>query len=233
MITGGTGFSEDCDVLFHMSAPDPEPDVRESRAPASLLADNESVLVRGPALTGKYDLLLRLLAATADERLLVSTSRRAERARTEFESYADSDPEAFAVVDCATRVQGADGDDDPLVRYASSPKNLTGIGVKFTDLVDTFEERGVDRVAVGIHSLSELLMYSEAEQVFQFIRIMRAECRDLGWPLAAVVDDVAVGEQAVATLAQPFDSIVTTRMAENGGREFAVTSDNDPEWQPF
>ncbi|AEN04772.1 hypothetical protein Halar_1008 [halophilic archaeon DL31] len=216
-----------------MTTPDPETNLRDPGGPADLLAADGSVLVRGPALTGKYELLMGLLAGAAEERLLVSTNRHAERARAEFERYTDTDPEAFAVVDCATRIQGVAGDEDPLVRYASSPKNLTEIGVKFTDLVGVFEDRGVDRVAVGVHSLSELMMYSAAEHVFQFIRIMGAECRDLGWPLAAVVDDVAVGEQAVATLAQPFDSVLTTRLAEDGGWEFAVTSNDDPEWQGF
>jgi hypothetical protein len=216
-----------------MTTPDPETNVRDIGGPADLCPTDGSVLVRGPALTGKYELLMRLLAGAAADRLLVSTNRHAGLARAEFRRYTETDPESFAVVDCATRLQGGEGEEDPLVRYASSPKNLTGIGVKFTDLVDAFEDRGADRVAVGVHSLSELLMYSGAEHVFQFIRILGAECQNLGWPLAAVVDDVAAGEQTVATLAQPFDTVLSTRKAEDGGWEFAVTSGDDPEWQTF
>ena len=116
---------------------------------------------------------------------------------------------------------------------AASPKNLTEIGVKFTDLVATFREREADRVAVGVHSLSELLMYSNTEHVFQFLRIMGAECRDLGWPLVAVVDDTAVDEQAVATLSQPFETVVSTRVADDQSREYAVTTDDEPTWTAF
>lgn len=213
-----------------MEQGDSEQNVRNSSLPAKIPAGN-SVLVCGPAISGKYNLLLTLLAATDGEPLLVSTSRRADRARTVFESYGDA--ERLAVVDCVTRVQGDEGTEGPLLRYAASPKNLTEIGVKFTDLVDTFEKRDVGSAVVGIHSLSELLMYSNVEHVFQFLRIMGAECRNLDWPLVAVVDDAAVGEEAVATLRQPFDTIVSTRITDNGNREFAVTSDSEPEWRPF
>lgn len=213
-----------------MELEDSEQEVRNSPIPPELL-DEGGVLVRGPALSGKYELLLGLLSA-ADAALLVSTSRRAERARTEFESYGD--PAGLAVVDCVTRVQGDEGDEDDLLRYAASPKNLTEIGVKFTDLVPALEERTPGRVAVGIHSLSELLMYSEVEHVFQFLRILGAECADLGWPVVAVVDDTAVEEQAVATLSQSFETVVSTRVADEQGREFAVTSgDDEPTWTAF
>lgn len=213
-----------------MELEDSEQGVRNSPLPEGLV-DDGGVLVRGPALSGKYDLLLRLLS-TADAQLLVSTSRRADRARSEFERYGD--PARFAVVDCATRVQGEEGDDDDLVRYAASPKNLTGIGVKFTDLVAMFREREVGRVAVGVHSLSELLMYSDVEHVFQFLRIMGSECRNLGWPLVAVVDDTAVDEQAVATLSQPFETVLSTRVVDDQRREFAVTSGSgEPTWMEF
>jgi len=213
-----------------MELEDSEQDVRNSPLPEGLVDDGD-VLVRGPALSGKYDLLLRLLA-TADAELLVSTSRRADRARSEFESHGD--PARFAVVDCATRVQGEEGEDDDLVRYAASPKNLTGIGVKFTDIVAVLREREADRIAVGVHSLSELLMYSDVEHVFQFLRIMGAECRNLGWPLVAVVDDTAVDEQAVATIAQPFDTVLSTRIVGDQDCEFAVTSgEAEPTWTTF
>lgn len=214
-----------------MELEDSEQEVRNSPLPEGLVEDG-AVLVRGPALSGKYALLLGLLS-TADEALLVSTSRPADRARTDFENYGDSD--SLAVVDCVTRVHGEDGEEGDLLRYAASPKNLTEVGVKFTDLVATLQKREADQVVVGVHSLSELLMYSNVEHVFQFVRIMRAECRDLDWPLVAVVDDTAVDDQTVATLSQPFDTVVTTRVTEDQRREFAVTEggDGEPAWTTF
>ncbi|MFW5935619.1 MAG: DUF7504 family protein [Halolamina sp.] len=197
-----------------MSMEEPEADVLDSAIPLDELATGRSVLIRGPAMSGKYDLLLRLLGSLADAALLVSTSRQAGGARADFAAYGD--PDRFGIVDCASRAQGRDDDEDGLVRYASSPKNLTEVGVKFTDLVDAVGDRGIDHAAVGVHSVSELLMYWDTERVYQFHRVLLAEARGLDWPAVAVVDDDAASEQAVTTLAQPFDAVITTQRGDDG-----------------
>lgn len=208
-----------------------ELDVLDSPIPVAELAEGGTILVRGPAMSGKYDLLLRLLGALSEWTVLVSTSRQERGARTDFDDYGD--PDRFGIVDCASRVQGQAGDEEGLVRYASSPKNLTEVGVKFTDIVDTMQGDGVEHAAVGVHSLSELLMYWDVERVYQFLRVLLAECEGLGWPAVAVIDDDAAAEQAVTTLTQPFDAVVTTRRED--GRAFQYREPGRPssDWTAF
>lgn len=214
-----------------MKMEEPTADALDSTIPIADLAAGKSVLIRGPAMSGKYDLLLRLLGSLADRSILVSTSRQQRGARSDFEDYGDAD--AFGIVDCASRVHGQDEDGGDLVRYASSPKNLTEVGVKFTELVDQFQDDGDERAAVGVHSMSELLMYGETEQVYQFLRVLLAEAQGLDWPAVAVVDDDAAGEQAVTTLSQPFDAVVTTRR-DDDGRSFRYDDAGDSsDWVPF
>lgn len=214
-----------------MELENPESTVRDAPTPGHVLTEDATVLIRGPALSGKYELLLALLAADSSQGLLVSTSRQSRRAREDFAAY--SDPNRLAVVDCASRVQGEATTGDPLLRFASSPQNLTEIGVKFTDLVEALQ--GEDCVAVGMHSLSELVMYWEPERVFQFIRIMLGKCRENGWPTVATVDDTAVTEQTIGTLAQPFDTVIVTRVADDGGQEFKIQQqgESDTAWTQF
>ncbi|MFW5911747.1 MAG: DUF7504 family protein [Halolamina sp.] len=190
-------------------------DVLDSPIPVAELGGGRTVLVRGPAMSGKYDMLLRLLGALADAAVFISTSRQVSGARRDFASYGD--PDRFGVVDCASRVQWQH-DEEELVRYASSPKNLTEVGVKFTELVDTLQSADLQDVAVGVHSLSELLMYWDVERVYQFLRVLLAECRGLDWPTVAVIDDDAADEQAVTTLTQPFDAVITIQRGEDGRR---------------
>jgi hypothetical protein len=215
-----------------MKMEEPTADVLDSAIPIADLAAGRSVLIRGPAMSGKYDLLLRLLGSLADRSILVSTSRQQRGARSDFENYGD--PETFGVVDCASRVQGQDEGGGDLVRYASSPKNLTEVGVKFTDLVEQFQDDGDDPAAVGVHSVSELLMYAETEQVYQFLRVLLAEAQGMDWPAVAVVDDDAAGEQAVTTLSQPFDAVVTTRRDDEGQSfRYHDGAGDQSDWVPF
>ena len=215
-----------------MKMEEPTAEVLDSAIPIADLAAGRSVLIRGPAMSGKYDLLLRLLGSLADRSILVSTSRQQRGARSDFENYGD--PETFGIVDCASRVQGQDEGGGDLVRYASSPKNLTEVGVKFTDLVEQFQDDGDDPAAVGVHSVSELLMYAETEQVYQFLRVLLAEAQGMDWPAVAVVDDDAAGEQAVTTLSQPFDAVVTTRRDDEGQSfRYHDAAGDQSDWVPF
>lgn len=207
-------------------------DIQDSPIPITELAQGRTVLVRGPAMSGKYGLLLRLLGALTDRAVLISTSRQVTGARNDFADYGK--PGCFGVVDCTSHVQGQATAEDRLVRYASSPKNLTEIGVKFTDLVDSIQDGGINDATVGIHSLSELLMYGKTEQVYQFLRVLLAECQTLGWPTVAVIDDAAASQQAVTALSQPFDAVVTTRWTADG-RAFQYRADDGApsDWTQF
>lgn len=214
-----------------MEMEEPQHALRDSPIPVDALAEGESVLVRGPAMSGKYDLLLALLGSLGDDGLFVSTSRQVTGARQDFSEYGEA--ERLAVVDCSSNVGSQEREPDDLVRYVSSPKNLTEIGVKFTELVEAFEADGAD-AAVGIHSLSELMMYWDVERVYQFLRVLLAECRELGWPAVAVVDDDAAGDQAATTLTQPFDAVIATRVAD-GERAFQYREPGRQpgDWTPF
>ena len=214
-----------------MRMEEPTSQTLDSAIPIAELAVGRSVLVRGPAMSGKYDLLLRLLDALADCGLLVSTSRQATGAREDFADYGD--PDCFGIVDCASRAQGRDGDENGLVRYASSPKNLTEVGVKFTDLVDSVQA-DADHAAVGVHSVSELLMYWDTERVYQFLRVLVAEANGLGWPVVAVIDDDAASDRAVSTLTQPFDAVITTRRDDDGRAfQYQAAGEEPTDWIAF
>lgn len=185
------------------------------------LSDGDALLVRGPAMSGKFEFTLRALAGLGDRAILVSTDDNAENVRTRYADYGD--PGRLSVVDCVTRVHDSRVEDTEHVRYAASPQNLTEVGVKFTDLVETLRVIDPDSAAVGIHSISTLLMYWPVAKVYQFVRILLNQAQGCGWSVVAVLDDAATDEETVNTLSQPFDAVVDTRLGESG-REFRLTT---------
>ncbi len=193
------------------------------REPASLPVDDfprgSSVLISGPPLSGKYDLMCQLLVELGERVVVVSTDDPATGVRTDIESLAgDVDDDRLGIVDCVTSRQKHDVTDSETVKYASSAENLTQIGVKFTELAEAFAELdGV--VAVGFHSFSPLLMYWDVERVYQFVRVLSGQIRDEGWTFVGVIGSTMHDEQTLHTLYDPFDAVIDTRDGENG-REF-------------
>lgn len=190
-----------------------------------------SFLVVGPPMTGKYQLLLEVLA-TAERAILVSTGEPADRVREDFAGVGD--PGALSVVDCVSRERGADAPDIDRVKYAATPQNLTDVGVKFTELAEAYQAESDATAAVGVHSLSQILMYWDAERVYRFARVLVGQVSNAGWVTVATLNGSAHDEQTLHTLYEPFDAIVETREADGERQCRMRTRRADPTpWTSF
>lgn len=194
----------------------------------SVLAEipsNAAILVAGPPMTGKYELLLSILRRHADSMIVISTKNGFQRVQDDFQSIAgDFDPARLAIVDCVSYHESVDADDAAgPVRFTDSPENLTRIGVKFTELFEDFvDDPDAGNLGVGIHSLSQLLMHSEVKQVYQFLQVLVGQIRNAGCMVVAVLDTASTDDETVQTLQQHFDGLVNTRENESGAREYRV-----------
>ncbi|TKX79038.1 hypothetical protein EXE53_17980 [Halorubrum sp. SD626R] len=191
----------------------------------------DSVLLSGPPMSGKYDLFTRLLADWVDEPVVISTGRTAEKVRADYESITGRDGDDVIVIDCVTHEQGDKRPDTPSTKYVASAGNLTDIGIKFTDIVES--SAGKER-AVGVYSLSQLLMYWDPERIYQFTRVLTSQTSGEGWPFVGVLNSTAHDEQVVHTLHEPFDVVLETRV-DGDDREFRVRGrvEQPSGWAPY
>lgn len=207
-----------------------------SDTPIGDLPRDAALLIAGPPLTGKYALLLRILAHYTDETILISTKHAADRVIADLEGTIGDRPHGrIGVVDCVPRHDGVGGPDSELVKVAGSPENLTRIGVAFTELFDVFYEEGSSMATgVGLHSLSQLLMHSGLQNTYQFLQVLTGQLRSADWLCVAVVE-TNVDEEELQTLYHHFDGVVQTRENEQGSRELRVRglSPTASEWSVF
>ncbi|WP_245998545.1 DUF7504 family protein [Halalkalicoccus subterraneus] len=189
--------------------------------------DGSSFLLSGPAMTGKYELLVGLLAGA--DALAVATDTDAATIREDYR--AQDGTGTLSVVDCASRPRGVETADAEGVRYVSGPGNLTRIGTAFTDLLDRRSET-VGRV--GLHSVSPLLIYSKLRSVYRFLQVFTGQVRSAGWACFATFDPTMHDERTTNTVLDPFDVRIETR--ENEGRREARITGLGPEssdWLAF
>ena len=203
--------------------------------PASGVPAGTNLLVTGPPMTGKYELLLEVLAATVEGTIVVTAEHSATRVRDDYGQVPGSVPgDALGIVDCVSAQRGVeDVTDDAHTRYVPTPENLTRIGVKFTQFFDDYRSR-YDRISVGLYSVSQLLMYSDVREVYQFLQVLTGKIQSADWLGAAVLDPTMHDAQTYNTLQNSFDAVLETRESE-GRREFRVRG-LEPEasdWAPF
>jgi len=172
-----------------------------------------NILVSGPPLTGKRRLAMDVLAHGAvngEGSVIVTTRDSSDRVLADYRSrLEDPDDADVGVVDCVTQHQGRSASDTELVRFASSPVDMTGIGIKFSEFVEEFySERGVRRNRVVVDSISSLLMYSDLQTVFRFMHVFTSRIEDADALGVHVIDSTAHNAEVMNTMKQLFDGIV-------------------------
>ncbi len=172
-----------------------------------------NILIAGPPLTGKRRLAMDILAHGADQgegSVIVTTRDSSDRVLTDFRArVAAPDDVHLGIVDCVTQHQGRSVSDTELVKYASSPVDMTGIGIKFSEFVEEFyTQRNVTQNRVLMDSLSTLLMYSDVQTVFRFMHVFTSRIEDADGLGVHVIDSTAHDAEALNTMKQLFDGIV-------------------------
>jgi KaiC/GvpD/RAD55 family RecA-like ATPase len=172
-----------------------------------------NILVSGPPLSGKRRLAFEALAHGANDgegAVIVTTRDSSDRVLTDFRALLD-DPEGAhtGVVDCVTQHQGRSEQDTDTVKYASSPTDMTGIGIKFSEFIEEFYTgRNVTHNRVVLDSLSTLLMYSDLQTVFRFMHVLTSRIEDAEAIGIHVLESAAHDAETINTLKQLFDGAV-------------------------
>lgn len=180
---------------------------------AAPLDPGTNLLVAGPAMAGKQRFGLETLAAGSNDgegAIVVSTKDAGPRL---LDTYADqvgiTDP-LIGVVDCVTKQQGMAPEADDRIRYASSPVDMTGIGINLSTLLESFyTEHGRERNRVLLSSLSTLLMYADLQTVFRFLHVFTGRIQSADALGLYCIDSSAHDAQTMNTLKQLFDGQLT------------------------
>lgn len=200
---------------------------------ATVLSDTEiapgtNVLIAGAPLTGKRQLAFDILASGVEQgegSIVVTTKDSAEKVLSRFESSIDDanglGDANIGIVDCVTKQRGLGTvEDDPRIKYASSPVDMTGIGIKLSEFLQEFYEvRGLSQNRILLHSVSTLLMYSNLQTVFRFLHVFTGRIQSANALGVYVIDSTAHEDQTMNTLKQLFDGVVEVRQEEGSGTE--------------
>ncbi|WP_299269460.1 RAD55 family ATPase [Halorientalis sp.] len=199
-----------------------------------------SILIAGPAMTGKESLAIEILAEgsrNGDGALVVSTGDSAENIVEDYrDRVAGVSNLQLGVVDC--RAEGsngslADGDTPPglHVHKVSSPGDLTGIGIGITKCLEALHGAGAENGRMALVSLSTMLTYTDRETVFKFCHVLSSRLDAAGYVGVFTIDSGAHDDQTLQVIKQAFDGLVEIRDGESGreGRVMGLT-DGPTDW---
>ncbi|WP_255196665.1 RAD55 family ATPase [Halorarius litoreus] len=171
-----------------------------------------NLLLSGPPLSGKEALGYETLehgAMAGEGSIVVTNTNSADRVRQIAPTLFEHDA-PVGVVDCITKLQGYGTiADTELVQYASSPEDMTGIGIKSSQLIEQFSvDRGLTHNRVLFASVSTLLHYSTLQTVFRFLHVLTARIENTDAIGLFLVEAGVHDSETVTTISRLFDGML-------------------------
>jgi hypothetical protein len=157
-----------------------------------------NILVSGPPMAGKSELVARTVAASTGcdrDALVVKTTGSSPDG---FAAAADGDGR-LGVVDCTPG--GTEWQADRTTSVGS-PGDLTGISMPVSEFVDACDGSPV----VTVDSVSSMLMYADLSVVFRFLSVLTAQVRRQDGLGVYTFEEETHDDQAVGTIRQIFDA---------------------------
>lgn len=195
-----------------------------------------SYLLAGPAMSGKYELLLDFITEgveQGDAILFVTTNESAGPILDDIETRVGTLPDQLRIVDCVAERQGTEGRYPPeRVEYVSSPADLTGIGIGVSEQLRRFAESGAERTRICFYSLSTLLMYAELETVFRFLHVLSGRVDSIGALGLFALDPTTHDDSTVNTLKQLFDGLIEVKLNDERQARLVGVPGGNSEWVP-
>jgi len=173
-----------------------------------------NIMLIGPPMSGKEAILNHIVyhGAAKNENAVITVTTR-ESAAHILDWFKDNKltlpMSRIGIVDCVTKTLGGAAVESENIKIASSPVDLTGIGVKISQFFEEFYmKKNTRKIQLHINSLSTILMYSNIQTVFRFLHVFTGRIKAAGALGIYVIESGMHDEQAIATLKQLFDSMI-------------------------
>jgi KaiC/GvpD/RAD55 family RecA-like ATPase len=180
------------------------------------IREGTNIMMIGPPMSSKDEILNVIIyngLRGGNSSIMVSTREPGERFFEWFERNGINMSEAnIGVVDCVTKTLGMGAPETEKLKRASSPVDLTGIGVKISQFFEDFVmKKKIAQNRLCINSLSTILMYSNLQTVFKFLHVFTGRVKAANGLGIYVVEDGMHDQQTLTTLQQLFDGMIEIR----------------------
>ncbi len=188
--------------------------IKELDAAIGGIRKGSNIMLIGPPMSGKEVILYNIMyygAAKNENAVITVTTRESATSILEwFKEHKLILPLArIGIVDCVTKTLGGAAVENENIKIASSPVDLTGIGVKISQFFEEYYmKKNIRKTQLHINSLSTILMYSNIQTVFRFLHVFTGRIKATGALGIYTIESGMHDEQSIATLKQLFDGMI-------------------------
>lgn len=189
------------------------------------LSPGSNILILAPSMSSGERLGYSVARpARGEYALILSTVMRAVDLLDLF-SESHIDPSRIGIIDAVSKLSTPDISDSTQVRYVSSPSDLTGIGIKFSSMVESifsgeFADSGdalfPPPIRFYIDSLTTLLMYRRLEVIYQFLHVVTAKLKKMDAIGIYALNNESFDEKTLSLIKQLMNVVIEIKNEQHG-----------------
>jgi hypothetical protein len=183
-----------------------------------------NILMLAPSMSSAEQLAYALIKPVVGEySIVLSTNERAAEVVDFFKS-AGCDKRFIGVIDAITKSSTPSIADTTRLMFVSSPTDLTGIGIKFSNMIEsTFEGTFADGetglfpppIRFCVNSISTLLMYRKLEVLYQFLHIITAKEKKIEGFAIYLLNNESFDDKTLSLIKQLMNGVIEVKMDGN------------------
>lgn len=194
--------------------------VDDVTTPREELGNEANVAVLAPPMANQIGEVCGDLLTTpqGDQRAVIhiAISESVEQILANWERWADNDlPAHLTIIRVADQMalspsgshDSPDGAASLSVESISSPGDLTGLGMRFSEEIGDVDDRS-DHITVCFNDLTTLLQYTDLQTVFRFLHVITGQVRTADARAHYHLNPLAHDDQTLNTLLQLFDAAI-------------------------
>ncbi|MFA4825495.1 MAG: hypothetical protein WC593_10120 [Methanoregula sp.] len=202
-----------------------------------------NILILAPPMSYADQLAYALTKpAVGEYAITLSTNERAAEV-VDFFKVAGSDKRFIGVIDAITKSSTPSIVDTPRLMFVSSPTDLTGIGIKFSNMIETIFEGDFSDGEAGlfpppirfcVNSISTLLMYRKLEVLYQFLHVLTAKIKKIDGVGIYILNSESFDDKTLSLIKQLMNCVIEIKIEQNISylRIMGIRGIN-PDWQKF
>lgn len=183
-----------------------------------------NILILAPPMSYADQLAYALIKPLQGEfSIVLSTNERASEV-VDYFKVAGADKRFVGVIDAITKSSTPSIADTTRLMFVSSPTDLTGIGIKFSNMIETIFEGDFSEGEAGlfpppvrfcVNSISTLLMYRRLEVFYQFLHVLTAKLKKIEGVGIYLLNSESFDEKTLSLIKQLMNCVIEVKMEQN------------------
>jgi len=183
-----------------------------------------NILLLAPSMSSAEQLAYALIKPVPGEfSIVLSTNERAAEV-VDFFKFSGCDKRFVGVIDAITKSSTPGIADTPRLMFVSSPTDLTGIGIKFSNMIESIFEGTFSDGESGlfpppirfcVNSISTLLMYRKLEVLYQFLHILTAKQRKIEGFALYLLNNESFDDRTLSLIKQLMNGVIEVKVDGN------------------